>query len=509
MNAHPLFTRGLLMNLAPSVIRHSMAVALAIVGAAPPTAQAAVTIDMVTVGNPGNANDPLTGNVYGAVAYDYQIGQYEVTIQQYTDFLNAVAARDPYGLYNKDMGSDARVAGIRRSGSSGSYTYRVNGPSGTNPAGGDSPGNRPITYLDWFDAARFANWMHNGQGAGSTETGAYTLNGAKSGNAVAVNPGAKFYIPTESQWYKAAYYSPALNSGAGGYYLYATQSNSAPGNIIGAAPNQANYYADSGTYSLTQSPFLVNNQNYLTNAGAFPNSASFYGTFDQGGNAYEWNDLTGAAGALRALRSGFFQSNQGDLTVFDRYVAVPVAEFSGSGFRLAGAADPGSPPLIAMQVIGDGGGSIQDATTGLNCASACQESFANGGAVTLSAVTPAGSVFKGWGGACRGLAPQCQVNAGQATRVTAAFVTSGSNLLLVQTAGSGEGAVFSKPAGIDCGADCDHSATRGAKVKLTAKPTAGSRFVTWTGACAPRTTPKCTVKLGSDQFITAVFRVRR
>ena len=113
------------MNLTPSVIRNSVAVALAIASVVLPTAHAAVTIDMVTVGHPGNANDPLSGNAYGAVAFKYQIGTYEVTIQQYADFLNAVAARDPYGLYNKDMGSDVRVAGIQRSGSSGSYTYHA------------------------------------------------------------------------------------------------------------------------------------------------------------------------------------------------------------------------------------------------------------------------------------------------------------------------------------------------------------------------------------------------
>lgn len=180
------------------------------------TTQRIVKLAMVTVGNPRNANDPLTGNVYGGVDHEYKIGKYEVSIRQYTNFLNAVAAKDPYGLYNPSMGTDVRVAGIRRIVRNGLYAYRVMIPSGTNPIGGDSPGNRPITYIDWFDAARFANWMHNGQGSGSTENGAYTLNGATSGNAVAVNPGARFYIPTESEWYKAAYYSPTLNAGAGG-----------------------------------------------------------------------------------------------------------------------------------------------------------------------------------------------------------------------------------------------------------------------------------------------------
>eukprot|EP00808_Paulinella_micropora_P013482 g12856.t1 len=319
-----------------------------------PPSNTRITIEMVTVGNPGNANDPLTGKVFGAVNHEYKIGKYEVTIQQYVAFLNSVAGSDdPYELYNPNMGSDLRVAGIRRFGSPGSYQYEAMIPAGYKPAGADSPGDRPITYIDWFDAARFANWMHNGQVANSTEQGAYMLNGATSGNAVAVNRGAKFYIPTESEWYKAAFYSPKLNSGAGGYYLYATQSNSAPGNMIGSAPRQANFYGDSGTYSLTQSPFLVDNQNYLTNVGAFASSPSFYGTFDQGGNAYEWNDLNGAAGPLRSLRSGFFQSNQGDLSVLDRYVAVPVAVFSGSGFRLAAPVD--SQGKMSKQGEEDGG----------------------------------------------------------------------------------------------------------------------------------------------------------
>ena len=43
-------------------------------------------------------------------------------------------------------------------------------------------GERPIGAVSWFDAARFANWLHNGGTNGaSTETGAYTLNGASRG----------------------------------------------------------------------------------------------------------------------------------------------------------------------------------------------------------------------------------------------------------------------------------------------------------------------------------------
>ena len=133
------------------------------------TAQADIGYQFVTVGNPGNGNDPATGSLYGGVSYTYDIGTYDVTLNQYSTFLNAVAQSDPYGLYATNLGTNLNVAGISRTGSSGSYVYSVIGSSGQNP----------VTYVSWFDAARMANWMQNGQPtglgevAGSTEQGAY------------------------------------------------------------------------------------------------------------------------------------------------------------------------------------------------------------------------------------------------------------------------------------------------------------------------------------------------
>jgi len=296
-----------------------------------------MTYEEVTVGNPGNANDipRFDGSdaVFGAVATSYQIGKYDVTIGQYTAFLNAVAATDTYSLYNASMGSNFNVAGISQSGTSGSYRYSVIGPSGT--AYGQSGANRPITYVSWFDAARFANWMTNGQGSGSTETGAYTLVGGQTiGNAVAATPGAAFSIPTENQWYKAAFYNPTLNSGTGGYYAYATQSDSAPGNIIGSGANQANYRPDF-VYTVTQSDTIDLNQNYLTDVGAFSGSGSFYGTFDQSGNVFQWNDLDGTPGSYRGLRgSGWSNDLPYRLSSSGRNEYIPELEFDAVGFRL-------------------------------------------------------------------------------------------------------------------------------------------------------------------------------
>src|SRR5262249_38709728 len=120
-----------------------------------PITAVAITIDTVPIGNPGNANDPNTGNIYGGVPYIYSIGKYDVTVGQYTAFLNAVAATDTYGLYTTALATDLHVASISQSGSPGSYTYNVIG----------SP-NKPITYVSWGDAARFANWLNNGQPTG-------------------------------------------------------------------------------------------------------------------------------------------------------------------------------------------------------------------------------------------------------------------------------------------------------------------------------------------------------
>jgi hypothetical protein len=237
------------------------------------------------------------------------------------------------------MGTDQKIRGISRSGTSGAYAYSV-------ITNGGNSANRPITYASWWDSARFSNWMVNGQPTGAqssttTENGAYNVNGATSGTAPAknvTNPNTSaaptFFIPNENEWYKAAYYSPVLNSGSGGYYTYATQSNAAPGNQIGGGTNQANYYAGSG-YSVTQSGVYSNSQNYLTDVGAFSGSGSFYGTFDQSGNVFQWNDLDGTSGSSRGLRGGDWGSGTHNLSSSNGGAFDPSLELYIIGFRLA------------------------------------------------------------------------------------------------------------------------------------------------------------------------------
>jgi formylglycine-generating enzyme required for sulfatase activity len=165
-----------------------------------------------------NNNSDVTG--YGGVDYIYSISQYLVTNCEYVEFLNCIAATDLYNLYNNSMNNSV-YGGIIRNGSSGSFSYSVK----------NNMDNKPVVFVNWFCAARYCNWLHNGKLSGSqdintTEDGAYTLNGAISGNAVSINSGAKYHIPIEDEWYKAAYYKAGSTNA--GYWAYATQNDTNP-----------------------------------------------------------------------------------------------------------------------------------------------------------------------------------------------------------------------------------------------------------------------------------------
>ena len=345
----------------------------------PRLALAVIDPIFVPVGNARNAADPTTG--YGRVTEAYRIGKYEVTIGEYTAFLNAVAADDPAGLYHDAMATDRTSAGIVRAGTAGSFTYTVTGPAGITPAGATSPANRPITYVNWFDAARFANWMANGQPSGSqtaatTENGAYDLTALTAGtlptrNAVNPNTAAAptFFLPTEDQWYKAAFYDPALRKGRGGYFTYATRSNATPGNVIGDAGNQVNYIFATGAMTVTQQPTIDPTQNYLTNVGAMRASPSSYGTFDQNGNVWELTESAGMTGGAAMLRGGAWTSFTSYLASGYRLGVASEGVGSNAGFRLAALSVAANPVVIDLVPVGDAGNAA-DATTGFGAVAA-------------------------------------------------------------------------------------------------------------------------------------------
>ena len=335
-------TRKIAHHILPAGAILALAVLLGAFSASP---AAGVTIPTVPVGNAGNAADPLTGNLYGSVSYNYRIGTTEVTNAQYAAFLNAKAASDPLALYNTNMGSNAR-GGITRSGSPGSYTYTTK----------TDMGNKPVNFVSWYDAIRFANWLHNGQGTGDTETGAYTLLGGtptpSNGLSITRNAGATWFLTSEDEWYKSAYYQPSAQGGdSDDYWLYPTASNSAPtvatadsvGDISNPGSNVANYLSGADWNSL--------NGNVTTVGSAGPLSDSFYGTADQGGNVWEWNEAL-ISGSFRGLRGGSWLGLASYLQSSFRGTYDPTDELFDIGFRVATVPEPSTLLLGVLGMIG-------------------------------------------------------------------------------------------------------------------------------------------------------------
>lgn len=304
---------------------------------------AEVVIQTVPVGDLRNVDD-THGDGYGGVNYAYRMGKYEVTAGQYAQFLDAVAARvDTYGLYATGMAIPYWGSDITRNGDgtiSDPYTYSVP-PAAV---------NRPVNFISFGDAARFANWMHNGQPAGAqdsstTEDGSYFLNGATDTAAllaVTRKPGATWVIPSEDEWYKAAYYDPQKPGGPG-YWDYPTRSDTSPGrDLADVSGNNANYGGDPRPIDPPYSQTIV---------GEFQNSESPYGTFDQGGNEWEWTEaLMGSS--RRGRRGGSYNWELGTLRASTRFDYDPANRTQSIGFRVAYVPEPSTAVLLGIGVVG-------------------------------------------------------------------------------------------------------------------------------------------------------------
>ncbi len=311
----------------PALVFRVLSLAMVIVcGTSVPTAAHAtpnISIETVPIGNAGNTPDNRGRGPVGAVDYEYRIGKYEVTNAQYAAFLNAKAAiGDPLGLY-----SPSAIIRIGNGTEDDPYTYGVD----------VTWANKPVDHASWYDAIRFVNWLHNGQGNGDTETGAYTLGPIRDNgiplfpNSITRNAGATWWLPNRDEWYKAAFYDPTLSNDAGGYWDYPTGSNIAP--IAEAPPGGANS-ANFGNIGIG-----------YTDVGAYIDSPSPYGTFDQGGSVWEWTD-TRTSTTSRALAGGsWFEGSE--------FLSASIFAVNGGlsitrGFRVATVPEPSSLVLTSV-----------------------------------------------------------------------------------------------------------------------------------------------------------------
>jgi len=241
-------------------------------------------MELVPVGDAGNPDD-LFG--FGGVAYDYEIGKYEVTNDQYIEFLNAIGASDNIGLYDPLMGTDIR-GGISRTGSFGSYSY----------AARTTMGDKPVNFVSLLDCMRFVNWLQNSMPSGSidpttTENGSYDMGAI--GTIINRRATGSWYVPTIDELYKAAFYDPVSVGADSGitpdYWMMPNSSNINPPNpafatVLGDVANPG--YA---VMNFNNSAVWNGATGNVTTVGTTgPQTASHYGAFDLGGNVAEWDD---------------------------------------------------------------------------------------------------------------------------------------------------------------------------------------------------------------------------
>lgn len=285
--------------------------------------RADVILDLTFIGNPGNPAYDHPREPMGSVGYSYYINTYEVTVAQYTEFLNAVAQSDPHGLYNPSMSAGPLGPYIMRYGEEGAYYYSVV----------EGKENQPVRHVSFFDAVRFANWMHNGQGDGDTETGSYDLTGPDWWY-VTRGPGATWVVPTLDEWFKAAYYDPVNER----YWMYPNGSDD--------MPEEPTDETSPRVFNFGDTPFWQGTV-VFTSVGD-TTGQSPYGTYDQGGNVEEWlEDVLDLE--WRGLRGGHAFSSAGPLSAESFGTArQPHAEGDGFGFRLVLIPEPSTTLLLLL-----------------------------------------------------------------------------------------------------------------------------------------------------------------
>ena len=267
------------------------------------------SIDFVNVGNTGNAAD-TTG--FGAVPYEYRVGTYEIT---------------------QDAITKATASGM------------------ANVTAGAWSGNQPAASISWFEAAAFANWLNTSTGKQaaydlSWDGSVWSMNLWSSAQAWQVggenlyrNKAAYYFLPSENEWFKAAYYNPAGPD----YFPYPTASSAAPVAV------------DSGTAAGTA---VYNNATNIPAGVDDAGGLSSYGTMGQGGNVWEWNEtaLDGANSSwseVRTIRGGGWISPAGQLNAsFRSSNGFPDGERNFIGFRVASVPEPSTYALLLMTGAG-------------------------------------------------------------------------------------------------------------------------------------------------------------
>ena len=267
------------------------------------------TIDFVNIGNAGNANDAGAGggiysSPYGGVSYAYRIGVTEVPQDWITKATNL-------GVTNVTAGAWSVI--------------------------------QPAANMTWYEAAAFVNFLNTSTG----HQAAYQLNGTNTaltlwtsaqawqagGENLYRHKDAYYFLPSENEWYKAAYHQ---NDGVtANFWDYPTQSNSIPDGI--------DFNGDPAYDAVFKDPFTQGSPNKVTDVGL----ASAYGTIGQGGNVWEWTESATTApndssGEDRQIYGGNWTLAENGLRSSTSFGSSPSSTNNDVGFRVASVPEPSS-----------------------------------------------------------------------------------------------------------------------------------------------------------------------
>ncbi|MBX3387213.1 MAG: SUMF1/EgtB/PvdO family nonheme iron enzyme [Phycisphaeraceae bacterium] len=254
-------------------------------------------IEFVTIGAVGNApwmgdgtpQDRAIGR--GGVNYEYRIGRFEVTTEQWVEFYNAAF----------DRPADDRIPHLIPSDHWGAVGTAPTVPGGQRWRVPDGNEYRAVGDISWRMAAIYCNWLHNDKATNREAflSGAYDVSTFAPGSPPdqeTRSPGARFFIPTWDEWLKAAHYDPNKNGqDQGGWWKFSTTSDVIP--LIGPPPSwlpgagigddrTGDAEVNAGGWWQIYPQFNV----FDVPLGSYPTVQSPWGLLDVAGGTNEWTE---------------------------------------------------------------------------------------------------------------------------------------------------------------------------------------------------------------------------
>ena len=206
--------------------------------------------------------------------------------------------------------------------------------------------NMPTNAVSWYEAAQMVNWLNTSTGrhaaykfTGTQGQSDYALDTwpaaeADGGTNLYRHENAFYFLPTEDEWVKAAYWNGATIQ---------TYSNASADDLVSGVPDASKWHYFSLWWP---EPWDVASGVRELN-----------GTLNMMGNVGEWtespySDADYAAGAYRAERGGAYGYAADGLASSARGKSIPHAEYINGGFRVASKIpEPATLSLLALLAL--------------------------------------------------------------------------------------------------------------------------------------------------------------